>query len=1014
MVVTNQYGSVTSALAVLVVGLPPGITAQPGSQTVTGGGTATFSVTAFGTGPLSYQWQCNGTNLPNGIITTIAGSGTAGYAGDNGPATNAQLYYPYSVRLGASGNLFIADTYNSRIRNLATNGVITTVAGNGNEGYSGDGGPATNASLNKPHDMVLDAFGNLFISDWGNNRIRKVGTNGIITTFVTGVNPMALAVDASGNLYITSTSNALSALEPGCILEEGTNGVMTLVAGGGFEGAVYQGPATNAGLYSPDGVAVDPTGNLLIADGGNQDVLKVESNGTITAVVNVTQETGNSGDGGPAITAELDSPGGLAVDAFGNLYIADLGNNRIRMVGTNGTITTVAGNGTEGYSGDNGPATNASLSLPYSQAVDAANNLFISDTLNNRIREVLFEGPTLVLNNIGASNAGTYDVVVSSPYGSVTSAVAVLTDGLPPGITTQPASQTIPLGSTASFSVTASGSGSFSYQWQFNGTNLPNGIITTVAGDGTGGYSGDGNSSISAELDYPVGVKLDAFGNLFIADFKNQRIRKVGTNGIITTVAGNGEAGYAGDGGPATNARLNGPVGLALDATGNLIFADVDNHRIRKVGTNGIITTLAGNGTAGYSGDNGPATNAQLYYPYSVVVDASSNLFIADSYNQRIRMVGTNGIITTVVGNGVDGYSGDGGRASSAELYYPFGIALDAFGNLFIADFGNERIRTVTTNGIILTVAGNGTEGYSGDGGAATNAELNSPVGLTVDTFGDLFIADFKNQRIREVGANATIATVAGNGVSNYFGDGGLATNAELNEPFGVTVDASGNLFIADQANNRVRKVFLQGPTLAFYNVADSNAGSYDVVVSNLYGSVTSSLATLTVEPQGAPQITLQPSNQSVALGGNASFSVGAAGIAPLVYQWRFGGTNLTAATNANFAVNPVAATNAGSYDVVITNDYGAITSAVATLSVLGVPVSFVTAPGGIQYSNALIYLSLSGLTGQGSVLIEASTNLTQWAPIFTNPSGFGTIQYIDPTASNSPLRFYRAVTPAP
>jgi hypothetical protein len=563
-----------------------------------------------------------------------------------------------------------------------------------------------------------------------------------------------------------------------------------------------------------------------------------------------------------------------------------------------------------------------------------------------------------VLNGVVASNAGSYDIVVTNLYGSVTSAVAVLTEIYLPAIVTQPGSQTKLIGSTASFSVTVSGPGPFSYQWQFNGTNLPNGVITTVAGNGTNGYSGDGGAAVSAELYYPVSAAVDVLGNQFITDYSNQRIRKVGTNGIITTVAGNGADGYSGDGGAATSAELNYPVGLSVDASGNLFVADQSNQRIRKVGTNGIITTVAGNGAAGYSGDGDAATSAELNYPYDVAVDASGNLFIADAYNQRIRNVTTNGIITTVAGNGAAGYSGDGSAAASAELNSPAAVALDAFGNLFIVDYGN--------------------------------------------------------QRIRKVGTNATIATVAGDGTAGYSGDGGSATSAELNFPFGAAMDASGNLFIADQNNNRLRKVFLQGPTIVFYAVGSSNAGSYDVVVSNLYGSVTSSLATLTVVTQAAPQITLQPTNQSVLPGGNASFSADAVGLPPLAYQWQFDGTNLTAATNTNLALNSVVSSGAGSYDVVIANAYGVVTSATATLSVLGVPVSFVTNAGGMQFSNGQFYLSLSGLTGQGPVLIETSTNLTQWTPIFTNPPGFGTIQFVDPNASNSAFRYYRASTPGP
>jgi len=422
--------------------------------------------------------------------------------------------------------------------------------------------------------------------------------------------------------------------------------------------------------------------------------------------------------------------------------------------------------------------------------------------------------------------------------------VMVLT---PPSITAQTGNQTLLFDSAASLSVTVTGSSPLTYQWQFNGSNLPNDVITTVAGGATEGFSGDGGLATSAELAYPGGVAVDASGNLFIADTLNNRIRRVGTNGIITTVAGTNAAGFSGDGGVAANAQLQSPKGVAVDASGNLFIADSLNSRIRRVGTNGIITTVAGNGTNGYSGDGGAATNAEMHWPYTVAVDAFGNLFIADYGNSRIRKVGTNGMITTVAGNGANGFSGDGGAATNAEMHWPCAVAVDASGNLFIADSFNNRIREVASGGIITTVAGNGTNGSAGDGGAATNAELSSPEGVVVDASGNLFIADYRNNRIRWVESGGMITTTAGTGAPGFAGDGGPATNAWLNNPFGAAVDAAGDFFFADNANSRVREIAAPGPTLVLNNVGGSNAGAYDLVVSNPYGSVTSSVINLTV-----------------------------------------------------------------------------------------------------------------------------------------------------------------------
>jgi sugar lactone lactonase YvrE len=266
------------------------------------------------------------------------------------------------------------------------------------------------------------------------------------------------------------------------------------------------------------------------------------------------------------------------------------------------------------------------------------------------------------------------------------------------------------------------------------------------------------------------------------------------------------------------------------------------------VAANGIIATVAGKGASGYSGDGATATNAGLNLPCGVAVDSSGNLYIADTDNERIRKVAANGIITTVAGKGAAGYSGDGGPATNASLNLPYGAALDAFGNLYIADRSNNRIRKVAANGIITTVAGNGSGTYAGDGGPATNASLDYPIGAAFDAAGNLYVADSGNNCIRKADTNGIITTVAGNGSGTYAGDGGAATNASLNYPSAAAVDASGNLYIADRSNNRIREVHFSGfPSLALANVTGANAGSYTVVVSSPYASVTSAVAALTV-----------------------------------------------------------------------------------------------------------------------------------------------------------------------
>jgi sugar lactone lactonase YvrE len=335
-------------------------------------------------------------------------------------------------------------------------------------------------------------------------------------------------------------------------------------------------------------------------------------------------------------------------------------------------------------------------------------------------------------------------------------------------------------------------------------------IITTIAGNDTAGFAGDGGPATNAMLYAPMGITTDLSGNLYIADDDNNRIRMVSSNGTITTIAGNGFAGYSGDDGAATNASLRAPFGVAFDAIGNLYIADHSNLRIRKINTNGIITTFAGSGNSGNSGDGGLATNANLSQPLGIAIDALQNVYFSDIYSNVVRKVNTNGIISTVAGIGNFGpssYSGDGGNATNAELYGPSGIAIDASGNLYIADSYNNRIRKVDANGIITTFAGIGTRDSTGDGGPAANAGLNYPVGLAIDASGNLYIADYDNSRIRVVNTMGIISTFAGNGGYGTTGDGGLAINAEVGTCGSIAIDPHKNVYICEHGNNVVRKV---------------------------------------------------------------------------------------------------------------------------------------------------------------------------------------------------------------
>lgn len=576
-----------------------------------------------------------------------------------------------------------------------------------------------------------------------------------------------MTADAAGDLYFVYHFSVLRMAANG--------GPITLVAGRGTTGFSGDGgPASNAELNNPSGLAVDSAGNLYIADTLNNRVRKV-SNGVITTVAG-NGTAGFTGDGGPATNAELNLPCGVAVDSAGNLYIGDSANRRVRKV-SNGVITTIAGNGTAGFTGDGGPATNATLfplaGSTMDLAVDSAGNLYIADYENYRVRKVS--------NGIITTVAGNGTVGVS-------------TDGVP-----ATASSVLP----GSLAVDAAGNVYIGDSSNNTIRKVSGGMITRFAGNGTFNYSGDGGPATSASLAGVDSLGVDASGNLYVANSGADRIREISA-GVIHTVAGNGTD-FGGDNGPANAAQLSLTGGIAVDSAGNVYISDTFNSRVREV-SGGVITTVAGNGTDSYSGDNGPATGAGLGLPLGLAVDASGNLYIADYTNLVVREV-SHGIITTIAGTGALGFSGDGGPAVNAKLGPPSGVALDSDGNLYIADPFNHRVRKVS-NGVITTVAGNGTNGYGGDGGLATSAQLSAPTALAVDSSGNLYILDSTSQVIRKV-SGGVITTIAGSGVGGFAGDKGPAAQARFGffSISGISVDSSGNLFVTDTYNGRIREV---------------------------------------------------------------------------------------------------------------------------------------------------------------------------------------------------------------
>ncbi len=614
---------------------------------------------------------------------------------------------------------------------------------------------------------------------------------------------------------------------------------------GGSNGDGY--PADVA-TSNPKGLALDPSGNLFFADTFDNRVRRVDERTNIITSVAGIGLFGYSGDGGPGTEAKLGYPTGVASDSQGNIYFADQLNHRVRRIDHfTGIIITVAGNGSSGYGGDGGLATSAKLNYPSGVSIAADGSLLIADSSNNRIRRVAAGIITTVagtgVSGYDASSEGApanqsrvsnpTDVVADSQGGYYIADRGNCRIRYVDGLSANARIFTIAGISTCGFS----GDGGPAIEAKLNGPqylslyadhflyvaelitprvrriDLSTGIISSYAGVGFPGYDGDGGPATQAHIDGPAGLANDAAGGLYIGESSGGRVRYVDPSGVISTVVGGGN----GDGLPADVAKVE-PQRMTFDRDGNLLISDRGTNSVRRIDAlTNVTSTLAGSGVYGYSGDGGLATAAKLAYPTGLAADNDGNVYVVDQLNQRVRRIDRNGVITTFAGNGSSGYGGDGGPATSARLNYPQGATLAPDGSLVIADSSNQRVRRVSPQGIITTIAGNGLLGYSGDGVAATSTRLSNPTDVAYDDAGNLYIADRNNCRVRLVDVNGIISTIAGSGGCAFGGDGGPATQAYLNGPLVLAWDPRGALYIAEEFMPRVRQVDLGSGIITTY-----------------------------------------------------------------------------------------------------------------------------------------------------------------------------------------------------
>ncbi len=792
---------------------------------------------------------------PTGVVSPVAGGGPFPYA--NGTGSAASFYEIDGIAAGPEGNLYVTDSFYHQVRKITTpGGVVTTLATNVG---------ALNWILGGSMSVAADDSGNVYVAVWQHHIIQKITATGVVSTFAgsydqsgaadgTGGgarfnNPYALTADLADNLYVLDQGNA------GSVRKISPAGVVTTVATGltlTIEPALLPPLSSYAQITvdSPRSIALDRAGSIYLTYYYSHVIRRLSPSGTITTIGGAVGEPGSADGTGGA--ARFDGPGDIALDYNGTIYVIDEPQGTIRLGWPSSApiITMPPANQTVTGGQSAVFAVNAGSSLPTSfqwQRLPAG-----SATWENLNESGSYRGTTsatLVVNPTTAVMSGdSLRCLVTNVAGSVTSPTAVLT--------------------------------------VLAGTPL---AISTFAGQAGASGSADGSRS-SARFLAPSDVAVDGAGNLYVADTGNQTIRKVTSTGVTTLAGLTGASGVVD--GTGTAARFFNPSGVAVDGRGSVYVADTDNDTIRRIAPGGVVTTLAGQ--AGSPGMvDGIGSAAHFNGPSGIVADSTGNLFVADTLNHLIRKIAPDGTVTTLAGKAGNWGHSDG-TGSAARFLGPQGLALDAAGNLYVADTNDGTIRKIVlSTAAVTTVAGQ--SGYSHLGyadGPAAQAQFNFSSGIAADGAGNLYVADTDNNAIRQI-SPAGVSTIAG--LAGVAGSAdGVGTAARFNYPSGIAADSAGNLYIADTNNHTIR--------LAYF--------------------------------AAAPAITAQPQGQTVTVGFNAQFSVAASGRPAPTYQWSFNGAVISGATSSTLGLTKVQSSQVGNYTVTVTNASGSATSAAATLTV--------------------------------------------------------------------------------